>query len=107
MDTCIYCNPASTRGYDPELFCEAHVHHADGMGNIYRSATVNRKIGDAFTAWRTGRDLDAAELLRWAAVRSATPARNDIARIATLLATDVTEPGSELGYLAVAKLSRQ
>lgn len=107
MDTCIYCNPASTRGYDPELFCERHIQHATGMGNIYRSATVNRKIGDAFTAWRTGRDLDAAELLRFAAVHSRTPGRRNIARIATLLASDVTEPGSELGYLAVERLCRQ
>ena len=107
MDTCIYCNPRSTRGYDPELFCEAHLHRAEGMGNIYRSATVNRKIADAFLAWRTGRDIDAAELLRYAAVHSRTPTRQDIARIASLWATDVTEPGSELGYLAVVKLCRQ
>ena len=107
MDTCIYCNPASTRGYDPEMMCENHIQHATGMGNIYRGATVSRKIGEAFVAWRTGRDLDAAELLRWAARHSATPARNDIARIANLLATDVTEPGSELGYLAVVKMCRQ
>ena len=104
MDTCIYCNPASTRGYDPELFCDNHIQHAVGMGNIYRGATVNRRIGEAFTAWRTGRDLDAAELLRWAAVHSATPARNGIARIAALLAKDPTELGGELGYLAVVKI---
>jgi hypothetical protein len=107
MDTCIYCNPASTRGYDPEMMCENHIQHAVGVGSIYRSATVNRKIGEAFTAWRTGRDLDAAELLRWAARHSATPVRGDIARIATLWAADVTEPGGELGYLAVAKLCRR
>lgn len=107
MDTCIYCNPASTRGYDAELCCEDHMSRAEGIGNIYRGAAVNRKIGDAFTAWRTGRDLDAAELLRWAAVHSRTPGRRNIARIATLLASDATEPGSELGYLAVVKLCRQ
>ena len=107
MDTCIYCNRASTRGYDPELFCDNHIQRAEGMANLYRGATVNRKIGEAFTAWRTGRDLDAAETLRWAAVHSTTPTRNQIARIATLLASDVTEPGGELGYLSVVKLCRQ
>lgn len=107
MDTCIYCNPASTRGYDPELFCEAHIHHAEGMGNIYRSATVNRKIAEAFVAWRTGRDIEAAELLRYAAVHSATPTRQDIARIANLLATDTTQAGGALGYLAVVEICQQ
>lgn len=107
MDTCIYCNPASTRGYEPELFCDSHIQHAEGMGSVYRSATVNRKIGEAFTAWRTGRDVQAAELLRYAAVHSGSTTRDDVARIALLLANDTTEPGGELGYLSVVNLCRQ
>ena len=107
MDTCIYCNPASTRGYDPELFCDDHIQHAEGMGNIYRGATVNRKITEAFLAWRVGDDTRAGELLRYAAVHSRSHTRKQVARIAALLATDVTEADGELGYRAVAKICQE
>lgn len=54
---------------------------------------------------RSGRR--AAELLRYAALHAATPTRQDIARIANLLATDTTQPGGALGYLAVVEICRQ
>ncbi len=101
MDTCPLCNPGSVREYDLEILCPEHLQYG-GLGRVYRSATVNRKIEEAFSAWRRGDDTGAAALLRFAATHGGPSHRIDIARICRLLATDATDPGGSDAYLAVA-----